>query len=167
MTASLHADWQDLVAALAREIDLVRALRDLAQAAREPLARIDVPKIQLWVEHQRSVLADLDSATKDRQTAQQRLHPAGASGQHAVFGFRAMIDAAPEALREHLVAQHQELRSLRDELGRHSGRNEAMCRQVLTFTEQVGKSMAERDQQPSYQQLGLRASLNRLSPQTA
>lgn len=167
MTASTHSDWRDLVAALSREIELVRALRDLSAAGREPLARIDVPNIQRWVEEQRNLLANLEDATRERQNVQNRLLPEGAAAQQAVFGFRAMIESAPAEFRDDLVRQHQDLRSLRDEVVRSSGRNEAMCRQVLSFTEQVGRNLVERREGRSYQQLGLRASFGRFAPQQA
>ncbi len=149
--------WQELVQALDQEIDLVRSLRDLVANVRQALARIQVSLVLDWVGRQRSLLTRLEEAGAVRREVIARCIP-GAADVGAV-SFRTLIAVAPEEAAPRLREQSESLRQLRDEVAQHSARNEALVRQVLEFTDEIGRSLASRHDDPSYVATGRRAQL--------
>jgi hypothetical protein len=156
MVSQSISPWQELVLALDQEIDLVRALRDLAASARTALSRVQVAAVIDWVQRQRAVLERLDAAGRLRREVIERCLGAAAG---AAATFRTLLAVAPEEVVPRLRQQSEDLRKLCDEVAVHSARNEAVVRQVLEFTDDIGRNLVARQETPSYAATGRRAQL--------
>ena len=161
-----HAtEWNTLINALEKEINLLQHLRDLAKAGHRPLVELDVSAVEQWVGRQRELLSALALAGNERSVAQDACLPAAARGVGgngplaSTVTLHALVGRAPSGLGSRLRQQGDALRQLRDEIALVTTRNEILIRQVVEFTDHFGESLARSTQKESYDANGQLAEL--------
>lgn len=162
---TVEKPFQSLIQALDIELALLKQLRDLTEAAHEPLTRLEVDAVEVWVECQKELLHRISGASELRADLQESCLPAGARGIAGSGGLantvtlHALIGRAPRAIAGRLRQQRDGLRQLRDEIAILASRNESLIAQVLVFTDHLGRSLAETEED-SYDASGGRPDHN-------
>ena len=150
---STDKSFQSLIQALDIELALLKQMRDLTQEAHEPLARLEVDAVEVWVECQKQLLSRISEASELRADLQEACLPetargiAGSGGLANTVTLHALIGRAPRAISGRLRQQRDSLRQLRDEIAVLTTRNEALIAQVLSFTDHLGRSLAETEEE--------------------
>lgn len=145
---TVEKPFHSLIKSLELEIALFGQLRDLTEEAHEPLARLEVDAVEVWVQCQRELLSRISEATERRADLQEACLPenargiAGSGGLANTVTLHALIGRAPRAVAQRLRQLRDGLRQIRDEIALLASRNEALIAQVLMFTDHLGQSLA-------------------------
>ena len=149
--------WTTLCSALEDEVRRLTALRSHADRGADLMMALDVPGIEVWAAEEAALLEEMVRRAGERQEAMKAVLPRGTAVLSGRVTLLTLIQFAPLAIATRLRQVRSQLEELRDELALVTSRNEILARQVLTFTEQFGRSLASNEKPAAYDARGLLA----------
>ena len=142
--------WNALCQALEAEASRLDAIRAHAATGADVILTMDIPGLEAWTAEQQLQLAELARLAEVRSEATRACLnlgglPAARSGLAERVTFLTLLRVAPALVADKLRAVRSRLTGLREELTLVTSRNEVLLRQVLSFTDELGRSLVAGD----------------------
>lgn len=137
--------WNALCQALEAEVARLDALREHAATGADVILKMDVPGLERWTAEQQVMLGELarlaDARTEATRACLGAKLPPARSGLAERVTFLTLLRLAPQRIADRLRGLRDSIRGLKDELTLVTSRNEVLLRQVLAFTDELGRSL--------------------------